>query len=79
MRLEVRKYLFDIQQAANDLLSFTAGKTRDNYLAEAREALWAYSSIRSRTCCSARMGNPLAKCAYYMRICHRIQRHTLRP
>ena len=35
MRVEVRKYLFDIQQAANDLLSFTAGKTRDNYLAEA--------------------------------------------
>jgi uncharacterized protein with HEPN domain len=31
MRLEARKYLFDIQRAAALLTEFTAGKTFDNY------------------------------------------------
>jgi uncharacterized protein with HEPN domain len=32
MQLEVRKYLFDIEQAAALLLQFVAGKTVDDYL-----------------------------------------------
>jgi uncharacterized protein with HEPN domain len=32
MQREVRKYLFDIRQAAEELLSFTAEKTREDYL-----------------------------------------------
>jgi uncharacterized protein with HEPN domain len=32
MQLEVRKYLFDIEQAAALLLQFVAGKTLDDYL-----------------------------------------------
>ena len=32
MQLEVRKYLFDIEQASGLLLEFVAGKTVDDYL-----------------------------------------------
>lgn len=35
MRLEVKKYLFDIQQAAACIASFTAGKTFADYEADA--------------------------------------------
>jgi hypothetical protein len=35
MKLEVRKYLFDIERAAAQLQSFIAGKTREQYLADA--------------------------------------------
>jgi len=35
MRLEVRKYLFDIEQAAARLNQFVDGKTLDDYLADA--------------------------------------------
>lgn len=34
MRREAQKYLFDIRQAAGELASFTAGKTRERYLAD---------------------------------------------
>lgn len=35
MRLEVKKYLYDIQQAAEFIASFTAGKTFADYEADA--------------------------------------------
>ncbi len=34
MRLETRKYLFDIQQAADSISSFCAGKTLEQYRAD---------------------------------------------
>jgi uncharacterized protein with HEPN domain len=34
MRLESRKYLFDIQQAADSIASFCAGKTFEDYRAD---------------------------------------------
>lgn len=34
MRLEVKKYLFDIEQAARLLTSFVQGKSLDDYLAD---------------------------------------------
>lgn len=34
MRREARKYLFDVRQATDELLGFTAGKTRKHYLAD---------------------------------------------
>jgi len=35
MRLEARKYLYDMQRAAEALATFTAGKTFDDYQADA--------------------------------------------
>jgi uncharacterized protein with HEPN domain len=34
MKLEVRKYLFDIERAATQLQGFIAGRTREQYLAD---------------------------------------------
>jgi uncharacterized protein with HEPN domain len=34
MKLEVRKYLFDIERAATQLQAFIAAKTREQYLAD---------------------------------------------
>ncbi|HMA87309.1 MAG TPA: HepT-like ribonuclease domain-containing protein [Burkholderiales bacterium] len=34
MRLEARKYLYDIQQAANSIAAFCAGKTFEEYRAD---------------------------------------------
>jgi len=35
MRLEARKYLFDIQQAARRLAEFTSGRTLESYVSDA--------------------------------------------
>lgn len=35
MQLEAKTYLFDIGQAGNHLFAFTAGRTREDYLADA--------------------------------------------
>jgi len=48
MRLEARKYLFDIQQAADSIAAFCAGKNFDQYRAdEAAPALGDTAPVRS--------------------------------
>ena len=57
MRLEAKKYLFDMQQAAALLTQFTAGKGFADYAPGLQELpalrLWPASSTRGGTCAGA--------------------------